>query len=219
MNFKSNAPLLLSSLSFFHPILHCLLIAPCGPASLQSCHRIRSFLNPLVQFNYSIICGPILCVSRSFCVVQSILFSCIADFLFYGTLASSLVSSQLASSVSRLVSSRLNSSHLVPSRLVSRLLSSHRLSGHITLPPLPPFRLPWYQPIASHLGFSRLCSSRLVFRHTSSHLVFRVVSFLSLRLKSQVSGLKSQIQSLRSHVSCLKSQVSNLKSQISSLTS
>ena len=119
---------------------------------------------------------------------------------------------------SRVVSPQLVSSRPILSRLSSSLVASSLRSYHVAPSP-PPFRLPWYQPIASHLGFSRLCSSRLVFRHTYSHLVFRVVSFRNSHLKSQVSGLKSQIQSLRSHVSCLKSQVSNLKSQVPSLTS
>ena len=193
MKLKSNAPLLLSSLSFFHHILQCLLIAPCGAASLQSCHRIRSFMNPLVHFNYPIICLLILCVSRLFCVVQSILFSCLADLLFscladllfYGNLASSIVSSQLASPVSRLVSSRLNSSHLVPSCRVSRLLSSHRLPGHITLPPTA-------HRFVSHIFSSRL-SGRLVSEFTS-----------------QVSSLGPQVSDPKSPISCLMSQISSL---------
>ena len=163
-------------------------------ASIMPSHKIFSEPPCSIQLFYYLSSHPLR---------FSFVLCCLADLLFYGNLVSSMVSSQLASPVSRLVSSRPNSSHLVPSRLVSRLLSSHRLSGHITLPPPPPppFRLPWYQPIASHLGFSRLCSSRLVFRHTYSHLVFRVVSF-----RMYVSSLRPQ----NSPISCLMSQISSL---------
>ena len=165
MKLKSNAPLLLSSLSCFHNILHCLIIAPCGPASLQSCHRLRSFVNLLVHFHY-----PILLVFSSFaflvCSALSNQFYFHALLIFYSMELWHHLWSPLSSHRLCLVSCGLASTRLLSSRLVSSLVFSRRIVSQVISRCLPPFRLPWYQPIASHLGFSRLCSSRLVFRHT-----------------------------------------------------
>ena len=202
MKLKSNALLLLSSLSFFHHILQCLLIAPCGAASLQSCHRIRSFLNPLVHFNYPIICLLILCVSRLFSLSDQFYFHVLLIFYFMRLWHhpwSPPSSYRLVSS--RVVSPQLVSSRPVSSRLSSSLVASSLTSYHVAPPPTVSSPMVPAHHVSSRLLSSLLLSSRLSPHTFSSRLSGRLVS----EFTSQVTGLRSQVSDPKSPISCLMS--------------